>query len=241
VLGDAVLGDAVLGDGGYPNPRADAESLDRQGRSLCMRLAIPLLLFVAACGPALPVGLTDRVSPDAIEISISLYVVHSDSNPASPLSSQRSVDELEGIFARMQPIWEQAGIDLTAETAATITVPDAVLSDLAARDTTSFFDAASRGTISIPEPGAVLGFYVAAIGTANGLTPVGSRVFFVADEPAVRDERVSSHEIGHIFGLSHTRSDKARLMFSGTNGTDLTSEEAAVARYGAQAVLDGVR
>ena len=34
-----------------------------------------------------------------------------------------------------------------------------------------------------------------------------------ADEPTLLDERVSSHEIGHILGLVHARSDPSRLMF----------------------------
>ncbi len=63
----------------------------------------------------------------------------------------------------------------------------------------------------------------------------------MADEPTVHDERVSSHEVGHILGLHHALGDSDRLMFSGTNGTDLADEEITTSRYGATGILDGVR
>jgi hypothetical protein len=205
-----------------------------------MRLVVPLLLLLTACSPvATAVQHDESQQPTAIEMPVSLYVVHSDEGLSS--SSQRTVTELEQVFLSMRSIWAQAGIDLGLASAATITAPESVLQDLAAGDTRSFFDAAAAGAIAIPDPGTILGFYVKTIGTANGLTPLGTRVFFVADDPSVHDERVSSHEIGHILGLSHTLIDAGRLMYSGTNGMDLTDEESTVARYGATAILDGVR
>jgi hypothetical protein len=167
--------------------------------------------------------------------------VHSVDGPESEPSSQRTVAELNEVFSRMQAIWEPAGINLTLASSAVITAPGSVLQDLSAGSTSSFFDLASAGAIAVPDPGTILGFYVKEIGTVNGLTPLGTRVFFVADEPSVHDERVSSHEIGHILGLSHTLNDAGRLMYSGTNGMDLTEEESTVARYGANAILSGTR
>ena len=204
-----------------------------------MRLLVPLLLLLAACSPVATAGQDQGNQP--VEMSLSLYVVQSDEGASSPASSQRTAAELKVIFTRMRTIWERADVALTLTSAETITAPETVLNDLAAGDTRSFFDAASTGAITIPAPGTILGFYVKAIGTANGLTPLGTRVFFVADDPTVNDERVSSHEIGHILGLSHTLNDATRLMYSGTNGTDLTDEESTVARYGATAILAGVR
>jgi len=207
-----------------------------------MRLLVPFLLLLAACSPVASADQSgDNGDRETIEVSVSLYAVQAGEDSASSSSSQRTVAELESIFMRMQAIWDQAGIDLTLTTASDIAAPESVLQDLAAGDTRSFFDAAGTGLIEIPDPGTLLGFYVKEIGTANGLTPLGTRVFFVADDPSVNDERVSSHEIGHIFGLSHTLNDTSRLMFSGTNGTDITDEETVVARYGAAAILDGVR
>jgi hypothetical protein len=207
-----------------------------------MRLLVPFLLLLAACGPsANATHQDDDQTREAVEMSVSLYVVQSDAGSTAGSSSQRTAAQLEELFTKMEAIWSQASIDLTLVTIRMITVPEPVLRDLAAGDTSSFFDAAAVGVIAIPEPGALLGFYVRQIGTANGMTPLGTRVFFVADDPTVNDERVSSHEIGHILGLSHTLNDASRLMFSGTNGTDITAEESVVARYGAAAILDGVR
>ena len=59
----------------------------------------------------------------------------------------------------------------------------------------------------------------------------------VIDEPSVFDHRVSSHEVGHILGLRHTQNDPARLLYSGTNGTNLTPEEITLTRYVAMELL----
>jgi hypothetical protein len=164
-----------------------------------------------------------------------------DSGVDSALSSDRELPEIEDIAMRMNAIWDQADIELTVETLARIDVSAQILNDLANGDTSTFLAAATVGSLVVPDPAIINGFYVRQIGTANGVTPGGSRVFFVADEPTVHDERVSSHEVGHILGLHHDLDDSGRLMFSGTNGTKLTEEQVATARYIATGILDGVR
>ena len=103
-------------------------------------------------------------------------------------------------------------------------------------DTSPFFDQVNR-TFVLEDGRAINGFYVREAFGVNGFAPLGSSVFFVVDEPSVHDERVSSHEIGHIFGLHHDLEDDAQLMFSGTNGTGLSAIEQTVSRYGIQRIF----
>ncbi|MDX2343587.1 MAG: hypothetical protein QNL12_07605 [Acidimicrobiia bacterium] len=202
-----------------------------------MRLLLPLILLVAACGTPDAGEAAALSTAEPVAVSMSLYVV--DGSDGGPGSSQRTVAEVEDIAVRMNTIWAQAGIELTIRTVARINVPNAVLSDLALGDTSSFLQTA--GSLTIPDPATINGFYVNQIGTANGVAPFSARIFFVADNPTVNDERVSSHEVGHILGLHHDLEDDGRLMFSGTNGTQLADEQITAARYAAQGILDGVR
>lgn len=119
--------------------------------------------------------------------------------------------------------------------------PDDVVRGLEDLDSAGFLAAARAGRFSVPDPGVIAGFYVPSLGGVSGFAPSLSRVFFVTDEPTVHDERVSSHEIGHLLGLHHNLDDSERLMFSGTNGMALSEGEVATARYVAQGMLDGVR
>jgi hypothetical protein len=164
-------------------------------------------------------------------------VVAGDTGP----SSVRTPDEVAMIGARMTDIWNQAGIALDITVVGDIEVPSDVIAAVAARDGRAFLVAANQGRFEIPDPGALIGFYVPDAGGANGFTPLALRTFFVSDVSSVHDERVSSHEIGHILGLRHTLDDQDRLMFPGTNGMTLTADEIIVARHIAQGLLDGLR
>ncbi len=208
-----------------------------------VRVLLSFVLVFAACSAAD----TTRVAGEAadnetVSVSMSLYILDdADGGTDSPLSSGREIAEIEAIAVLMNEIWAQAGIELDVKTVSRIDVPAEVLIDLGAGDTSSFLNAASAGTFMVPDPSIINGFYLGRIGTANGLTPLGTRIFFVADEPTVNDERVSSHEIGHIFGLHHVLDNSGQLMFSGTNGTELDAAEQSVARYSIEGILDGVR
>lgn len=177
----------------------------------------------------------------ALPIALSLYLVIDAEDATSELSTERTADELAQIAVDVGGIWDQAGITFDPITVTEIEVPTEVIEAIALRrDTGPFFDQVGL-SFEVPDPGLVNGFYLSAAGGVNGFTPLGSRVFFVVDEPSVHDERVSSHELGHIFGLRHDLEDPDQLMFSGTNGVGLTEQEQEVARYGAEGLLESAR
>lgn len=172
-----------------------------------------------------------------ITIPISVYILDDE---REELSSTRTVEQLEQVYDKANQIWAQANIVLDVQTIQRVTVPPSYLQSIAAREFRQFF--AGAGTeFDIPNPSLLNGFYARNIGGPNGLTPLGTRVFFVTDTPSVHHERVTSHEVGHILGLHHTLDDSGRLMYPGTNGIELTVEEITVARYVAQGLLAGVR
>lgn len=172
-----------------------------------------------------------------IVIPLSLYILIDSSDPTSGRSSTRTVAELETVAAEANEIWSQAGIVFDPISVRRIETPPEVLIGIAAGDTDPFFATVGQ-TFDVPDTGLINGFYVPVAFGTNGFAPFGSRVFFVVDQPTVPDARVTSHEIGHIFGLHHDLVDPGHLMFSGTDGTILDTEERTVARYGATGLLE---
>ena len=178
---------------------------------------------------------------ETIFVSMSMYLLVDDTeNPNPQISTRRTEDDLRQILDGMNEIWSQANIRLEPRFIGTIEVPEEVLIRVTQGDLRGFFDGVGN-TIEVPRPSIINGFYARRIGGSNGINPRGGRAFFVIDEPSVHDRRVSSHEVGHIFGLHHARSDTDRLLFSGTNGMTLTEDEIVVARYVARGILDGLR
>ena len=178
---------------------------------------------------------------EILVVDISMYLLVNDSNdPDFSISSNRSEDDLRKILDGMNEIWSQADIRLEPQFVGTLEVPEDVLTSVATGDLRTFFVESRRG-FSVPEPSTINAFFAREIGGPNGINPFGSQSFFVMDEPSVHDRRVSSHEVGHILGLHHVLTDSGRLLFSGTNGMELTEEEVTVARYVLKGILDNLR
>ena len=140
----------------------------------------------------------------------------------------------------MNAIWSQADIRLEPQAVESVEIPTAILRGMLAGSLVPFFNGIGNG-IAFPQNSHINGFYLQSLGRPNGTNPFRSRFFFVIDEPSVFDRRVSSHEVGHILGLHHVLDDPERLLFSGTNGMSLTENEATVARYFAQGIIQGAR
>ncbi|HID52569.1 MAG TPA: hypothetical protein EYP41_11095, partial [Anaerolineae bacterium] len=174
---------------------------------------------------------------DLIILPLSLYILD---DAGGKMTSSRDEAELRQIVERANEIWGQANIRLEIQTIQRLTVPDEVMQQVAARNFAPFFAAANRD-LEIENPALLNGFYAQNVGGVNGVVPNNTRTFFVTDQPSVHDERVTSHEIGHILGLHHVLTDSNRLLFSGTNGMELSPEEIVVARYNAQGILDALR
>lgn len=210
--------------------RSKAESVGgREGEPIVSRV------------PSSTVSTKKQTQRETIVVDISLYLLVDDlDTPITAISSRRSEGDLREILDGINEIWRQADIRFDPKFVGSVEVPEAVLRRLVQGDLQTFLTKIGN-SLSVPQPSTVNGFYVRNIGGPNGINPFRSRTFFVIDEPSVHDRRVSSHEIGHIFGLHHVLTDSDRLLFSGTNGMALTEDEATVARYVAQGILDGVR
>ena len=175
---------------------------------------------------------------EQVPLVVEVYVVD-DAN--GDLSSRRTAAEVEGIMDDVADIWAEAGVIVVVESIERLEVSGEALAALAGAQLGSFFaDVSAKGAAG-SRAGVVSAFFVRGIGGPNGIAPSGTRSIIVIDNPSVHDERVTAHEIGHVLALHHTLDDSERLLFPGTNGMSLTTEELLVANYAARGYAEGVR
>ena len=215
---------------------------------IALLVTLTTLVGCTVTGESSPTLVSQTSTPVAIDLpreiiglSISLYLLVDDKEEPDPaISTHRTEADLREILEGMNDIWSQADVRLDLQTIETVAVPEAILQGMQAGSLELFFREIGNG-IALPQTSVINGFYLRNVGGPNGISPLRSRTFFVIDEPSVFDRRVSSHEVGHILGLHHVLDDPERLLFSGTNGMSLTENEATVARYFAQGIIQGAR
>ncbi len=203
-----------------------------------------LLLFIASAVLVVVAQEEDAQEREEIVLTMSMYLLVDDvQNPDPELSTERTEESLLILMNGINTVWAQAGIRFDLRTIATVPVPVDVLESLRQSEFTPFMQQLATGQTLLPGLSAINAFFVHDLNGINGVAPfwASARIFFVTDRPSVFHRRVSAHEIGHILGLHHVLDDPARLMFSGTNGMELSEEEIVVARYIAQGILDRVR
>jgi len=204
-------------------------------------LALLLVLFLFVLAVFAQDTNTEEQAPATLTLSLSMYLIVNDiDNPDPELSTARTEEDLRDIHIKMNDIWSQATIELDLQYVGYLVVPEAILTDIFDRKFSSFFQAVGEGDILIDNASQLNGFYIKDIGGPNGIM-LSNQVYFVNDNPTVNDERVSSHEVGHMLGLHHQLYDPDQLMYSGTNGTNLNEVEITVARYFATGYITRVR
>jgi hypothetical protein len=128
---------------------------------------------------------------EPITVSLSLYVVSdADADADADLGTERSAADVEAIVADIAPVWAQANVVFDPVRVLEIEMPANVLAEIATAGGADAFFAGAGRTFDIPEASDINGFYVREAAGVNGFTPIGSRVFFVVDEPTVNDRRV---------------------------------------------------
>ena len=160
-----------------------------------------------------------------------VHLLSSKETPA--LQTTLTEQDIARIRGKMNKVWAQAGIQLRLES---IVREDALPAANPGEDRANLF---ARVPAESRSETAFNLYYVKELEVNGFYTPRG---IFVKDTASLRpveggiDEpipRVTSHELGHAFGLPH-RQDRTNLMASGTTGTLLNSDEIERARAAAK-------
>ena len=125
-------------------------------------------------------------------------------------------------------------------TAATVQVPANVLEGFLVGNLGPFFNDINR-SFKVPGTAETNGYYVRGMGRANCVAVPSTMAFVVMYAPSVFDRRGSSHEVGYILGLEHIPSDQGRLLYPGSSGMTLNSEEVEITSENASNLTDGIR
>lgn len=185
-------------------------------RAGCLALLCASLCLLAVSSQAEDAGAPDNGGE--IHLPVTLHPVRE----SGSISSHRSDGNILSLAADAQAIWRKAGIvfDVALEK---VRLETAAGQALSVGDLNRFYQAIE------PDGHGLHIFFVSSLDGLNGVA-ISPRLAWVADTTHVDDFRATAHEIGHLLGLKHTRESRSRLLFPGTNGTELSEAEILLAR-----------
>jgi len=168
-----------------------------------------------------------------LTVPISVYILD---DQDGIYSSERSKEEIVDIFQKVNEIWSQAAIKINVRYIHRTELPHEIIKAFIDGNYKPFLNGLNR-KFDLQNHSIINAFYSKRIGGPNGRALTRYGFFLVTDTPFVHDQRVTSHEIGHLLGLGHEPYNRKRLMYSGTNGIQLTTKEINTARKNAAAIL----
>ena len=211
-----------------------AERLRWYGLRLVAVIALAGLLYISGIYQSIvfhrtPVRVQETLpaTVEAQNIDVSLRVVVFGS--AGSLGSERDEGNVRQLVENASALWKQASITLATDEIVFAQVDDSDIESFVEYPValTNIFVDQSFSGIHV--------FLLEGLSGLNGISFTGSRTVAVADFTTVLDYRTLAHEIGHILHLSHT-ADRNDLLYSGTNGMNLSIEEISTARDRATAL-----
>ncbi len=161
-----------------------------------------------------------------LTVPISVYILD---DQDGIYSSERSKEKIVSIFEKVNEIWSQAAIEIDVKYIRRTELPHEIIKAFIEGNYKPFLNGINR-KFYLKNHSIINAFYSKRIGGPNGRALTRYGFFLVTDTPSVHDQRVTSHEIGHLLGLGHEQYNKKRLMYSGTNGIQLTTKEINTAR-----------
>jgi hypothetical protein len=199
--------------------------------SLCIILGLIFPILITFLNPE--VHSDDIKQLSELTVPISVYILD---DKLGIYSSERSKEEIVSIFEKVNEIWSQAAIKINVRYIHRTELPHEIVKAFIEGNYKPFLKGINR-EYSLQKLSLINAFYSKRIGGPNGRALMRYGFFLVTDTPFVHDQRVTSHEIGHLLGLGHEQYNPRRLMYSGTNGIKLTTEEIYTARKNASAIL----
>ena len=162
---------------------------------------------------------TTNLPANILSIPVDVYIIKYENEN---LSSSRNEENINEVFDKVNDLWSQANIKVEVNKIEVITI----------KDSNYYYDLnlflSYMSETENYDPKKINAYFAKTLHGSNGIAFPGNRIM-VADETTVYDFRATSHEIGHVLGLSHV-GPVSRLMARGVNGFNLIEFEIEVAR-----------